>query len=187
MHLQKDVDYVVRTYTDRTSGQQTKVLELTPSGKVKRQQLTESLFNQETALHCTVPLGKEITLSDIHDGDIMQINGLLASSLIRRRTGGYVCTFTDNFTQLEKETYKARIQRVDMEKGTVRVLFDHWPGEYLHYEYFVEIPHLMSFNEPVSIGPECVIDFQILKDGRPHEDLVGWMKNVIKRNMGGRQ
>ncbi|SRR5258708_1194444 len=185
MQLQEGVDYVVKKYIGRISHEEVEVLELTPKGKEKRKSVTESLFNQDSTKHLNLPLGKKFDISQIHEGDTLSVNGLLALSLIRRRTGGYICTFTDNFAQLEQEIYKARVQRVNAENETVRVLFDHWPGEYLHYEYFVEKPNLTSVNEPVSIGPECVVDFQILKDGRPHEDFVGWMKNVVKRNLNG--
>jgi len=187
LQLQEEVDYVIKTYTARMGGEKIEVLELTPEGKEKRKRLTESLFKQDSSEHYDLPLGREFDFSQLHEGDTLTINGLLALSLIRRRTGGYVCTFTDDFSQLERETYRARIQRVNTENGTVRMLFDHWPGEYLHYEYFVEKPNLSAVNEPVSIGPECVVDFQILKDGKPHEDLVGWMKNVVKRNLGGKR
>jgi hypothetical protein len=47
----------------------------------------------------------------------------------------------------------------------------------------VEKANLVAINEPISIGPECVIDMEILRDGKPHEDLIGWAKNVIDRNL----
>jgi hypothetical protein len=186
LDLVEGKDFVVKAYTSRISNQKIQVLELTNEGKEKKRRVAELLFSQNSHEY-SLPLGSDFKIDELGEGDVIRINGLLALSLIRRRTGGYVCTFTDNFSKLEKENYKARVQRIDTEKGTVRILFDHWPGEYNHYEYFLEKPNLTSINEPISIGPECVVNFQVLKDGQPHENLVGWAKNAVKRNLLGRK
>lgn len=186
LDLTKDTDFVVRTYTSRTSHLRIPVLELTAAGKEKRAKIVESLFNQNLPEY-SLPLGNNFTINQLSRGDVINFDGLLALSLIRRRTGGYVCTFTDNFSDLEKESYQASIQHIDPAKKTVRLLFDHWPGEYHHYDYFLEKPNLTLINEPITVGPECVVDFQVLQDGKPHENLVFLVKNVVRRNLIGRK
>lgn len=182
----EDEDFTIQDYTTRTHGEKLKVLVLTPQGKEKRRQLTQELFHGESETGYSVPLGREATITQLHEGDVLDINGLLAVSLIRRRTGGYVCTFTDDFSQLAEEKYKARVLHINDETGTVRIIFDHWPGEYIHYDFFLEQPNLVAVNEPISIGPECVVEFQVLADGKPHEDFLKWAKNVIQRNLLGK-
>lgn len=182
MELIPVTDFKETSYTIRTTGKKVQVLQLTESGKDKRQLMKEKFFGSTLPM-VDVPLGDNFDFeSDISD-KVMKIDGLLALSLIRRRTGRYVCSFTDDFAKLGEEQYLARVMSINSDKQTARIIFDHWPGEYINHEYVAEKANLLSINEPVSIGPECVINLQILRDGKPHEDIIGWAKNVINRNI----
>ena len=187
--LVEGTDYRWVTYTTRVGGQTVKAIAFTPEGRAKKAAIKNELFPGEQEV-LEVPLGKHLEHGDISQlkvGDILQLDGLLALSLIRKRLGGYVCTLTDNFNQLKEERYLARVEGINRETQTVRLLFDHWPDEFFQYEYVAEKETIVAINEPVRIGPELPVKFQSLADGRAHEDWRGWAKNAIKRNLLGRK
>ena len=157
---------------------------LTNEGKAKLEAKRKELFGDPEMPHLQVPLQKGQKLAE---GDIVELDMLLALSIIRKKNGGYLCTLKDDFEDLKTKKISAAIQKVS-EDG-INLIFESWPDEYLQTEFVTPKlgvrptgnPEIIS--EPITIGPSAKTSLNTLETGRPNESFIGWAKNAIKRNL----
>ncbi len=161
------------------------IIKLTPEGIQKRQEIIDNLFHANPERTRSIPLGPKFKIEDLKKDDVIEMDGLFALSRIRRRTGGYVCTLTDNFEKLREIRYLAVVKNVNPATNQVQLLLDQWPREFTTIGYVESTRRMEKTFEPLSIGPVITIDFENLCNGKPGEDFLEWFTNLIRRNILG--